>query len=88
MNHKRFLVLSDEDFGCPLVLSRTDNLLDCYAEAEDVAEKSIQGGSALTYLFELKEVYIAEGDRRRVPVIEVELRGVRQAPSEGYGGSD
>lgn len=89
---KKWLVLSDDDFGHSIELSRSCDLLDSYGEAEYSAENSVKGGSRLTYIFELKEVYVPAGGRM-IPVHQVELVDTKQAllggfEGVGYGGTD
>lgn len=84
---KKYLVLSDNDFGRPIDLSRSTDLVDSLAEADVMAEDSVRGGSRLTYVFELRRVYIPEGSTRMVEVCQVELVETKQQSRCNYGGT-
>lgn len=82
----RFLVLSDEEFGVPICLSRVSDMYESEAEADCAAEDIIKGGSRFVYVFRLDSVYVPQGSRF-VEVRQVELSSAKHV-GEGYGGTD
>lgn len=68
---KKYLVLARSDFGRPITLSHSTDLVDCEAEGDNTASECAEdlGGEEPVYLFELKRVYIT---RPKEPTKEVE----------------